>query len=374
MKRGTLILLSLILLVYSSSLLIVPRILSVENRTYIYTSSITYNNNGASVQNIDSDLLTYSIFMNTSWQKAYLEAVNSAYIQENDFDGNPVIVFNSTSLNTGENMTVSYSMRLEEKIRGPPEIDFASSGLLNDIPEKLREEYGRSEGSWIADDDLKSLANTIWASQGNTTNVLRIVSGIADWVGNNVKSLSHDIPYYPLETYSSLEGDCDDQANLLIVLCRILRIPAYLQAGSLRWSSSTETYWDGHITSNLKYVSYHAWAMVYIPPWGWLPFDMTLGWSSGNALSVVKSARVWSLDTMPMINVTKSDWAGIGRDQKAKVKTSSIYSKYDDALILQNRESFLYALLEWRFWSIIAAILGLSIIVWQRIRSDVSKT
>ena len=374
MKRGTLILLSLILLVYSSSLLIVPRILSVENRTYIYTSSITYNNNGASVQNIDSDLLTYSIFMNTSWQKAYLEAVNSAYIQENDFDGNPVIVFNSTSLNTGENMTVSYSMRLEEKIRGPPEIDFASSGLLNDIPEKLREEYGRSEGSWIADDDLKSLANTIWASQGNTTNVLRIVSGIADWVGNNVKSLSHDIPYYPLETYSSLEGDCDDQANLLIVLCRILRIPAYLQAGSLRWSSSTETYWDGHITSNLKYVSYHAWAMVYIPPWGWLPFDMTLGWSSGNALSVVKSARVWSLDTMPMINVTKSDWAGIGRDQKAMVITSSIYSKYDDTLTIQNRESFLYVLLEWRFWSIIATILGISIIVWQRIRSGFSKT
>jgi len=339
------------------------RPLSVEGRTYVYSSSITYINNGDRDQSLEPDLIRFNIFMNTSWQTASLEKVSKSYTLTRDADGNQVIVFSLPELPPGGNATISYSIRLEERMRSPPNIGFASGGNLSDIPEGLRQEYYEAEGSWLVDDDLRSLANSIWASQGMTTNVLRIVTSLADWIGKNVKSANHDVPYYPNETYSSLEGDCDDQANLLITLCRVLGIPAYLQIGCLRWSSRTETYWGGHVTSRLKDVTYHAWAVIYVPPWGWLPFDMTLGWSSHDSLSVIRSARAWSLDAMPLLNVTRSDWAGDGRTQKAKIMISSINIYYEDALAALDQEG-LHMLTDWRFWSIVAVASSVSIITW----------
>lgn len=334
----------------------------MEKRTYIYSSKITYINYGEEAQNLDPDLLTANAFMNTSWQTAYLEATNGTYTLAKDLDGNQLIVFNLPPLSPGRSATISYSIRLEERTRSPPEVAFASSGNLSDIPEELREKYGRAEGSWPINEALMSLANTVWASQGRTTNVLRIATGIADWIGNNIKSVNHDIPYYPSETYLSLEGDCDDQSDLLIALLRTLGVPAYLQVGSMSWSSQTETYWSGHVTSNLKDVSYHAWAVVYVPPWGWLPFDTALGWSSSNSLSVIRSAKVWSLDTMPILNVITSDWPGAGRTLKAKVMASQMSIYYNDALDAQEGKGFLQVLIEWPFWNAVAVVLFVSMV------------
>ena len=114
--------------------------------------------------------------------------------------------------------------------------------------------------------------------------------------------------------------------------------------------------------------------MVYIPPWGWLPFDMTLGWNSWNTLSVVNSARVWRIDSMPMLNVTKSDWAGFGRAQKDMILSGSLAIVYDDKLSIKNVEGYLYLLVEWPFLNILAAIIGISIITWLFIRYIVFKT
>ncbi|MFH0897831.1 MAG: transglutaminase family protein [Candidatus Bathyarchaeota archaeon] len=301
--------------------------------------------------------------MNTSWQTAYLAVVNNAHTLTKDSDGNAIIVFNLSSLAPSENAAVSYSVKLEERSRSPPKISLASSGNLSEIPEKLKEEYGRTVGSWIIDEDLKSLANMIWASQGKTPNVLRIASAFADWIGRNIKSVSHDIPYYPDETYLSNEGDCDDQANLLIALCRTLGIPAYLQIGSLRWSSQNETFWNGHITSDLMGITYHGWAVVYVPPWGWLPFDMTRGWSISDSLSVITSASIWSLSAMAMSNITKSDWPGEGRAQKTSITSSSIYINYDETLTIRDSEGLQFLLDDWRFWRTIITVISVSAVI-----------
>lgn len=361
MKRRTLACFLFVFFVYAGSLLVLPSPFSSEERTYIYRSRVTYINRGANSQSLEPDLNTFNIFMNTSWQTAYLDKASDVYTLAKDVDGNSIIVFDLPSLPSGGNVTVAYSVRLEMRKRSPPNISFAAAGNLSDIPENIRQMYCEPEGSWRVDEELRSLAKAIWASQEMTVNVLKIVTSLVDWIGNNVKSVSHDFPYYPSETYSSLEGDCDDQANLLIALCRYMGIPAYLQVGSLRWSSKTETFWNDHVTSILIGVSYHAWAVVYVPPWGWLPFDITLGWNPDDSLSVVKSAVVWSLDAIPLLNVMKSDWAGEGRAQKAKIMAGSIYVYYEDTLANISQEGLLPVLVDWRLWSAAIVILLASI-------------
>jgi transglutaminase-like putative cysteine protease len=99
-------------------------------------------------------------------------------------------------------------------------------------------------------------------------NVLEIVCELANWIGINVKSKTIDVPRYPGETLKSRLGDCDDKANLLITMCRILGIPSFLQVGCIYGPSRTETAWENHLTAIYNSVSFHAWAIIYIPPWG----------------------------------------------------------------------------------------------------------
>ena len=195
---------------------------------------------------------------------------------------------------------------------------------------------------------------------------LDVVTSLANWIGNNIQPYSSDVPLYPTETYDSRKGDCDDQANLLITLCRILGIPAYLQVG-MRHSSSQEkeTYWNDHITYSTKDVTYHAWAVIYIPPWGWLPFDMTLGWRSSDPLKVVTAAAAWSSGTIQIMNITGSDWAGEGKKQKEEVMKSRLYLQYEDVLEEEDQKSWLSIISQnWQIITVTAvtiAILGVAI-------------
>ncbi len=361
MKRRTLFFLFIVFFAYAGSLLIFPPS-GFEGRAYVYSVRVTYTNRGAEPQSLEPELTAFNMFMNTSWQTAHLETANKPYELTADTEGNTMIVFGFSALQPGEAATLTYTVRLEEKARRPEDISLAASGNISDIPEVVREGYTRAEGSWLMDEDLRSLANSVWLSQGKTENVLRLALGLADWIGLNVKSISHDIPYYPAETYGSREGDCDDQANLLIALCRALGVPAYLQVGALKAASTGESYWEGRVKSDLNGISYHGWAMVYVPPWGWLPFDMTLGWSSGNSLSVVKSAKVWSLDAAPMLDVTRSDWAGQGRAQKEKIMAGSIYIHYEETLTAAAQGTFIQAVADWRVWGVAVAVLSVSVI------------
>ena len=51
-----------------------------------------------------------------------------------------------------------------------------------------------------------------------------------------------------------------------------------------------ETYWEDHLNISYNNVGWHGWAMVYIPPWGWLPVDLT--WWLYDPLNAIKGAAV----------------------------------------------------------------------------------
>lgn len=307
-----------------------------------YESTSVYMNNGIDSYTLSDEEKLFSIFMNSSWQNVYLFKTNYPYVYVDDINGNSHILYDLPSILPGENLTVNLKLKIIEKERKIPNVSMDYSGDLIDIPGDLRSKYCTEKGSWLINDEkLIKLANDILQSKNNTNNVLKIVTSLADWIGNNVLSFSHDIPLYPNETYNAKKGDCDDKANLLITLCRILDIPAYLQIGCLH-NSGTEyqTRFNGQLITFQKHISYHGWAVIYIPPWGWLPFDMTLAWSSADPLAGIIKAPTWDTSTILLMNITNSDWAGEGQNNKEAIMNSSLHIYFEDELITQKPVMF----------------------------------
>jgi transglutaminase-like putative cysteine protease len=80
------------------------------------------------------------------------------------------------------------------------------------------------------------------------------------WAGAREYSTIPDISAYTLHAG---HGDCGEQTLLLITLMRMNGIPARWQSG---WTFTTG-----------KYDDIHDWAEIYLPPYGWVPVDVTYG-------------------------------------------------------------------------------------------------
>jgi hypothetical protein len=335
-ERKTLV----VILILALSMLLLKRPVITEppaEQTYTYRSSVIYSNRGGHEILLDESLRVFSLFANTSWQTTQLMTANRPYTRILDPDGNPAIRLDTLSVQPGDNITLSYTLRIVTRSSEPPNLHVQNAGNFSDIPQALIEEYCEAEGSWpVENETLRTEANEIWDSCGEPTNTLLTVTAFADWVGLNVRPGNHDVPWYPNDTYDAREGDCDDQANLLITLCRIFEIPAYLQVGGLERPGSLQSeYWEGHIASSLNGIVYHGWAVIYVPPWGWLPFDMTQAWSDADPLRVVTAAPAWSSNTLQLLNITESDWAGEGKRQRDMLVSSDLYVYSEDELITQ---------------------------------------
>ena len=113
-------------------------------------------------------------------------------------------------------------------------------------------------------------------------NIIRIASGlaegeddlyaithkIAEWVSKNIE---YDLKYGTSTEKASWVlknriGTCDEFSSLFIALCRSLGIPARYVSG-IAYSNIPELEGFGN----------HAWADVYFPDNGWVPFDPTYG-------------------------------------------------------------------------------------------------
>jgi hypothetical protein len=139
---------------------------------------------------------------------------------------------------------------------------------------------------------------------------LRIVYQFIDWIGKNIAYGVGVGPRYPNETYKTRQGDCDDQANLFITFCRAVGIPAYLQTGCIYFPRrpSRESSIDEIVIIQEENIGFHGWAMVYVPPWGWLPVDLTYGYDGEVPETAITNAAVISLLTVSMSNVIFTDY------------------------------------------------------------------
>ena len=106
---------------------------------------------------------------------------------------------------------------------------------------------------------------------GTETNPYRITQKLfaavdrIPWAGAREYSTISNISEYTLHAG---HGDCGQQTLLLMTLLRLNGIPARWQSG---W-----VYSDARI-GDAGYDNMHDWAQVYLPPYGWVPLDVTFG-------------------------------------------------------------------------------------------------
>jgi len=345
---------------------------------FIIKMSVTYNNiNETENWTFTEEDRAISLFMNNTWQTVQL--INHSYPLETttiDEDGNPIAIlqFPESELEPGESISYTVTYYALSKPRLLPNIKEEDSETIEKIPEELKESYCGEGDPWLVNDpELRDLAQNIAEKE---TKVLTIVKKFVEWIGS-IDYQVHEVPLYPNETYAEGRGDCDDQAILFITLCRICEIPSFLQVGCIYMPTDrvNETHWEGHLTTSLKHVGWHGWAIVYIPPWGWLPVDLT--WWHYNPLNAIEWAAVTSQKTLQYMNISQMDYVASSRMYRDFLKNNDFYVYAQDEMMeaspTNHRDDTLERLFPWILTIatlvVTVAAAGIFIRVWKREKS-----
>jgi transglutaminase-like putative cysteine protease len=331
-------------------------IAEIQDTDYIIQTTVTFSNNGKTVWNLTNKEREISLFMNNTWQTVYLTESSSPIDKTEDEDGNPTATLQlpESKLEPGENVNYTVTYTVESEVRSIPNLNEQESGNLTDRRiETLREKYCKDSNVWQIDDPkIQQTAQTI---AGNETKVLLIVEKFVKWMWdpNHVTYSSYEVPQYPNETLSSGKGDCDDQAILLITFCRILGIPSYLQVGGIHKYGSTEqqSSWNGTLTSVLKHIGWHGWAMVYIPPWGWLPVDLTyVTGRKDNPLNAIMTAAVMSQKTIQYMNISQRDYVTSSRKYRDFLIENQFHILQEDEMKSTSQKLWKDVVARWLQW------------------------
>ncbi|MEM4706648.1 MAG: transglutaminase-like domain-containing protein, partial [Candidatus Methanomethylicaceae archaeon] len=266
-------------------LFLIPLLMFTLPTMYQYNLTIVIINNGETLfpgDPIYDYFLTQNIFPNSSYQQVFIEKVSLNGTMANfkiffDEDGNPFIkIISDVPLNKGESMSLSiiFSIQLKEK-----HYDISNVGKISDIPKDIIEKYSLT-GIWqVTESQKEEILNFLNSIIGDEENVLFIILKILNWFENTMKySFGLFAPQDVWYTYSSKSGDCDDMANLFVLFCRCLNIPAYTAIGAVYIPGINSLEQDGNMIFNLNNVAWHGWAMVYLPKdsgGSWYPVDFT---------------------------------------------------------------------------------------------------
>ncbi len=323
----------LILLLLIASTLVTPALAKTPAR-YTYQMSYTIANRGDETITLPEEDATIYLFRSDRWQTVMV--VNSSpTIRDGgtDEDGNKIgIVDFPLDIPSGGQASFTVTFSIENTEKPKPSIDSKEAGGVSDIPSSLVEEYGLPTETFTSEyEEVRALAEAlVWDEE----TVLGVVLRLLDWVLANTTYRNFEVPQYPAETLAEGLGDCDDQAILLISMLRSLGVPAFLQVGIVFHTSieNNETSWDGHLSIDQKGVGWHGWAMVYIPPWGWLPIDLTLV-QADTSLELVQMAPEYGSSIVSCFNVSRQEYIGDTRRARERIISSDIYISVKDVVI-----------------------------------------
>ena len=316
---------------------------------YDLSFSINVINDGSSTIDLAASTLTSPtmfLFFNNTSQTVRLTSSSHKVVIASDSERNPIGLFQvDRHLGPGQGILIQADFRAftmltpMRRFEWTPELEYHSSGLMREIPRELIAQYCVPAGPWKindAADSWRSVRELALKLAGNETNVLKTVVRMIDWLGQNVRypTTKRDRILLPDETLAALEGDCDEQSNLIISLCRIVGIPAYLQCGCTYLPSKVEkrTRYDGRVSLELDRIGWHAWAMVYIPPWGWLPVDMTMGYSKEDALRAIQTAAPQALSTLISNNYFTKDYVSETNHDAEQLKRMNVRIEQRDIM------------------------------------------
>jgi hypothetical protein len=222
-----------------------------------------------------------------------------------------------------------------------PQISVAQSVNRSEIEQLIGSEdfdlYTHRTGLWNTENSsLTDLAQTIRNNlpEERQDNVLALIYETIQWIQTNIfRSSGVTDPQYPEELISSQVGDCDDQSNLLICLLRIFGIPSYLLTGHwFQEGARTNGFIWGSVANNsYRYVDFqnsvgHGWAMVFVPPWGWLPFDLlSVGVGVDPASTYTDSLYASDQPFVSLWQIVISDYIAELRTEQANLFTYQLH-------------------------------------------------
>lgn len=341
--------------------------IETQDLEFVIQMSVTYSNppSGTKTWNLTEEDRTVSLFLSNTWQE--VQVINHSHPFETekvDEDENPIAVlkFPEPRLKPSENISYTVSYHALSKPRTLPDITEEESGTLSEVPNDL-DKYSGAEGPWLVDDsELRDLASDITK---NEIKVLTIVKMLITWIRDNISYETHETPLYANETFGELKGDCDDQGVLFITLCRILGIPSYLQVGCIYLPEvrlEREKYWDDHLTAVQKHIGWHGWAMVYVPPWGWLPVDFTyVKGGLADPLNAIRQSAVVAFQTViQYMNIIESDYVARAREVRNFLQQNDFYVYEEDSMIFDSdqREIWRQTLEGWIQWVLAITVIS----------------
>jgi hypothetical protein len=305
--------------------------------------------------------------MNNSWQSVELKSATYSLSSINDEDGNKIGVLElpKQQLLPGENLSFTVEYEIVTKPRFMPDLTESESGVLNDIPAHLVQTYAAAEGAWAqTDQNIQDLARNI---AGNDTRVLKIVKALIEWIRDSIDYATHEVPLYADQTVADGKGDCDDQAILLVAMLRTLGIPCYLQIGAIYIPDHAEVsqdYWNSSVSIIERRIAWHGWAVVYIPPWGWLPVDLTyVPEGLNNPLSAIIQGAVTQQNTVQYMNISKTDYIADSTEARSFLIDNGFKVQMEDEMTYLPQDSGVRGFNPFISAVLIAAIVAMGLLV-----------
>ena len=293
-----------------------------------YNYSITYvfeNRGQTPLELIESDL-TVPLFMNTSKQIVKVKEASAGYTSETvDVDGNQAATMTvGRILSPGQSITFTVFYVIYSEAWSVPGFSLSEAEGSSSIPSTLIDQYTRPSETFMSDDP--HIAAKAEEVVGDADTVLETLILLVEYVSGETTYYNFEVPRYPNATLSEETGDCDDQSILLISMLRSLGVPAYLQVGIYVHPSisDSQTSWEGHLINTRSGVGWHGWAMVYVPPWGWVPVDLTLT-SEKDGLELLRKAPEYNGNVVSALNVSRQPYIGETLATRARILGSGLY-------------------------------------------------
>ena len=311
--------------------LLVPLVSAADSTTYVYKLDYTFENRGDEDFPLEREDYTLPLFINNTRQTVTILNISQGYTREIiDIDGNwGAIMDVDETLSPGETMSFSIEYQIESSSKDRPSFSMEEADGFGAIPSSLVFGYtGHTESFTVDDPTIIDLAQR--ASKGDET-VLGTVANLLEYVTQNTTYCNFETPRYPLDTLSDNLGDCDDQSILLISMARSLGIPAYLKVGVIIHPNivDSDTSWEGHLENEADGIGWHGWVMIYIPPWGWVPVDLTLV-EEDSGLEYIINAPEYDVNIIEVLDVSEQAYIGDTIATRERIIASDLYVKIID--------------------------------------------
>lgn len=309
-----------------------------DKERYAFRSTYVFENRGEDAYFLTEEDATWIVFPSDEWQEVIIRNMSHVIAREEmDEDGNMMAIIDfPPELPAGGKLIFYIEYVVESADRTRPDVDPSEARPFTDIPESLVEELTSETETFTRNEEITSLARGL-AGEQNT--VLGVLVRFIDWIITNVTYDNWELPRYPDETLRDQLGDCDDQAILLISMLRAVGVPAILQIGVVFSEniSSEKTSWGDHLSIRQQGVGWHGWAMVYVPPWGWLPVDLTLT-GSREPLEAIQRAPQYESFVVTAFNVSMQEYIGDSRHSREMLMSSDVYITVTEEVIADSEE------------------------------------